>query len=65
MDVSGDGAADMVYRTDSSGRLLLRKGIAASGGGTDLNSLASAANSSGKADPSTVPPAGTPPTFRC
>ncbi|WP_406100514.1 DNRLRE domain-containing protein [Streptomyces canus] len=50
MDVSGDGVADMVYRTDSSGRLLLRKGIAASGGGTDLNSLASAANSSGKID---------------
>lgn len=50
MDVSGDGVADMVYRTEASGRLLLRKGIAASGGGTDLNSLASAANSSGKAD---------------
>jgi hypothetical protein len=50
MDVSGDGVADMVYRTDSSGRLLLRKGIAASGGGTNLNSLASAANSSGGTD---------------
>ncbi|MFG2471249.1 DNRLRE domain-containing protein [Streptomyces canus] len=50
MDVSGDGVADMVYRTDTSGRLLFRKGIAASGGGTDLNSLASAANSADKID---------------
>ncbi|MEU9174057.1 FG-GAP-like repeat-containing protein [Streptomyces sp. NPDC048420] len=50
MDVSGDGIADMVYRTDASGRLLLRKGVAASGGGTNLNSLASAANSSGGTD---------------
>ncbi|MDH6434817.1 hypothetical protein M2158_003294 [Streptomyces sp. SAI-144] len=50
IDISGDGVADMVYRTDSSGRLLLRKGIAASGGGTNLNSLASAANSSGGTD---------------
>ncbi|MCT9077296.1 DNRLRE domain-containing protein [Streptomyces fulvoviolaceus] len=49
-DVSGDGVSDMVYRSDTSGRLLLRKGIAASGGGTDLNSLSSAANSSGGAD---------------
>ncbi|MFI9174067.1 DNRLRE domain-containing protein [Streptomyces lincolnensis] len=49
-DVSGDGVADMVYRTDASGRLLLRKGIAASGGGTDLASLASAASSSGGLD---------------
>ncbi|MER5539552.1 DNRLRE domain-containing protein [Streptomyces mirabilis] len=44
-DISGDGVTDMVYRTDASGRLLFRKGIKASGGGTDLNSLASAANS--------------------
>ncbi|MET9459446.1 DNRLRE domain-containing protein [Streptomyces canus] len=50
MDVSGDGVADMVYRTDTSGRLLFRKGIAASGGGTDINSLASAANSADKID---------------
>ena len=50
MDVSGDGVADIVYRSDSSGRLLLRKGIAASGGGVSLTSLASAANSSGGAD---------------
>ena len=49
-DVSGDGIADLVYRSDASGRLLLRKGIAASGGGVDVNSLASAANSSGGAD---------------
>ncbi|MFF3329270.1 DNRLRE domain-containing protein [Streptomyces sp. NPDC002888] len=45
MDVSGDGVADMVYRSDTSARLLLRRGIAASSGGTDLNSLAAAANS--------------------
>ncbi|WP_367321208.1 DNRLRE domain-containing protein [Streptomyces sp. HUAS ZL42] len=50
LDVSGDGVADIVYRTDVSARLLLRKGIAASSGGTDLNSLASGANSSGGAD---------------
>ncbi|WP_324784242.1 DNRLRE domain-containing protein [Streptomyces sp. H51] len=49
-DVSGDGVGDLVYRSDVSGRLLLRKGIAASGGGVDLNSLASAANSSGGVD---------------
>jgi hypothetical protein len=50
MDVSGDGVADIVFRSDASGRLLLRKGIAASSGGTDLNSLASAANSAGGLD---------------
>ncbi|MXM67233.1 DNRLRE domain-containing protein [Streptomyces sp. HUCO-GS316] len=49
-DVSGDAVADIVYRSDVTGRLLLRKGIAASGGGTDLNSLASAANSAGGAE---------------
>ncbi|MFE9097641.1 DNRLRE domain-containing protein [Streptomyces sp. NPDC007264] len=49
-DVSGDGVADIVYRTDASGQLKLRKGIAASGGGVDLNSLAIAANSAGGAD---------------
>lgn len=50
MDVSGDSVADIIYRTDASGRLLLRKGIAANGGGTDLDSLTSAANSSGGTD---------------
>ncbi|MFE2099902.1 DNRLRE domain-containing protein [Streptomyces sp. NPDC059468] len=49
-DVSGDKVADVVYRSNVSGRLLLRKGIAASGGGVDLTSLASGANSSGGAD---------------
>ncbi|MGW0943867.1 DNRLRE domain-containing protein [Streptomyces sp. NPDC002623] len=49
-DFSGDGVTDMVYRTDVSGRLLSRKGIKASGGGTDLNSLAAAANSADGAD---------------
>ena len=65
MDVSGDGVADLVFRSDASGRLLLRKGVAASGGGVDLNSLASAANSSGARTPSTPPPAGPGPTSRC
>jgi hypothetical protein len=50
MDVSGDGVADIVYRHDPTGRLLLRKGIAASTGGVSLTSLAAAANSSGGAD---------------
>ncbi|MFE0732814.1 DNRLRE domain-containing protein [Streptomyces antibioticus] len=50
MDVSGDGIADIVFRHDPTGRLLLRKGIAASTGGVDLTSLASAANSAGGAD---------------
>ncbi|MYZ36124.1 MULTISPECIES: DNRLRE domain-containing protein [unclassified Streptomyces] len=49
-DISGDGITDLVYRTDATGRLLLRKGIAASGGGVDLGSLASAANSAGGVD---------------
>ncbi|MET7599953.1 DNRLRE domain-containing protein [Streptomyces sp. NPDC005481] len=49
-DISGDGVTDLVYRTDISSRLLLRKGIAASGGGVSLTSLGSAANSSGGVD---------------
>ncbi|MFE1881616.1 DNRLRE domain-containing protein [Streptomyces diastatochromogenes] len=49
-DISGDGVTDLLYRSDVSGRLLLRKGIAAGGGGVDLNSLAFAANSSGGVD---------------
>ncbi|MFE9014831.1 DNRLRE domain-containing protein [Streptomyces cyaneofuscatus] len=49
-DISGDGVTDLVYRTDVSGRLLLRKGIKASSGGVDLTSLASAANSAGGED---------------
>ncbi|MGW2887452.1 DNRLRE domain-containing protein [Streptomyces griseoruber] len=50
MDVSGDGVADLVYRSAPSARLLLRTGVAASGGGVNLTSLASAANSAGGAD---------------
>ena len=50
MDVSGDGVTDIVYRTDVSSQLMLRKGIAASGGGVDFNSLATGANSSGGTD---------------
>lgn len=49
-DITGDGVTDLLYRTDVSGRLLLRKGVAASSGGVDLDSLASAANSSGGVD---------------
>ncbi|WP_405476524.1 DNRLRE domain-containing protein [Streptomyces sp. NBC_00009] len=49
-DISGDGTTDLIYRTDISSKLLLRKGIASSGGGVDLNSLSSGANSSGGAD---------------
>lgn len=49
-DVSGDGVADLLFRSDVSGRLLLRKGIAASSGGVNPNSLATAANSSGGTD---------------
>jgi hypothetical protein len=45
-DFSGDGVTDLIYRSDVSGRLLSRKGVKASSGtGTDLNSLAAAANS--------------------
>ncbi|MEU9055893.1 DNRLRE domain-containing protein [Streptomyces sp. NPDC048384] len=50
LDISGDGVTDLVYRSDSSGRLLLRKGIAASGGGVSLTSLGSAGSSAGGDD---------------
>ncbi|MFD9459542.1 FG-GAP-like repeat-containing protein [Streptomyces sp. NPDC060027] len=50
LDVSGDGIADLVYRTDATGRLMLRKGISSPDGGVDLNSLASGADSSGGSD---------------
>ncbi|MFJ2647063.1 DNRLRE domain-containing protein [Streptomyces sp. NPDC087420] len=49
-DITGDGATDLVYRSEDSGRLLLRTGKKATGGGVDLNSLASAANSAGGVD---------------
>ncbi|MFI2208890.1 hypothetical protein [Streptomyces sp. NPDC020141] len=49
-DVAGDDVADLIYRTDVSARLLLRKSVAAAGGGVDLGSLASAAGSAGGAD---------------
>ncbi|MDQ0780130.1 hypothetical protein QF026_008596 [Streptomyces aurantiacus] len=49
-DISGDGITDIVYRTDVSELLLLRKGIAASGGGVNMDSLKSGAASSGGAD---------------
>jgi hypothetical protein len=44
-DVTGDGVADLIYRTDVTGRLLLRTGKAGASGGVDLNSLAAGANS--------------------
>ncbi|MFM9449922.1 DNRLRE domain-containing protein [Streptomyces europaeiscabiei] len=50
LDITGDGVTDMVYRTDVHSQLMLRKGIAASGGGTDLDSLSSQADSSGGTD---------------
>lgn len=49
-DISGDGVADLLYRTDASGRLLLRTGIKAGVGGVDLTSIAAAANSAGGID---------------
>ncbi|MFG3291105.1 FG-GAP repeat domain-containing protein [Streptomyces sp. NPDC048179] len=49
-DISGDGIADMIYRSDS-GRLLLRKGKANSAGtGVDVLSLATAAASADGSD---------------
>ncbi|RDG37136.1 DNRLRE domain-containing protein [Streptomyces corynorhini] len=50
LDVTGDGVTDLVYRSDASGRLLLRTGIKAASGGVDFNSLASAANSAAGLD---------------
>lgn len=47
-DFNRDGSADMVYRSYASGTpgwLLIRHGKPAAAGGTDVNSLASAANS--------------------
>lgn len=49
-DVSGDGVADMIYRSDPNAALRLRKGIANASGGVDLNSLSSGANSAGGVD---------------
>jgi hypothetical protein len=50
LDVSGDGVADLVHRSDVSGRLLPRRGIAGTTGGVSLASLGSAAASSGGVD---------------
>ncbi|MGW0086120.1 hypothetical protein [Streptomyces sp. NPDC003393] len=49
-DISGDGVADLVYRNDASGQLLLRTGIASGSGGVSLTSLAIAANSATGSD---------------
>ncbi|MFF4353843.1 DNRLRE domain-containing protein [Streptomyces sp. NPDC001530] len=56
-DITGDGVTDVVYRSDTSAQLKLRTGIAASGGGVKLDSLASAGNSAG-GDDSTYGSAG-------
>ncbi|MEV7865074.1 DNRLRE domain-containing protein [Streptomyces sp. NPDC088124] len=45
LDVTGDGITDLVYRSDATGRLLLRTGVKSVSGGVDLASLAAAANS--------------------
>jgi hypothetical protein len=50
LDISGDGVTDLVYRSDTSGKLQLRKGIAASGGGVNLASLGNAGSSADGAD---------------
>jgi hypothetical protein len=50
LDISGDGVTDLLYRSDTSGRLLLRKGIAATGGGVSLASLGNAGSSAGGED---------------
>ncbi|MGW4873072.1 DNRLRE domain-containing protein [Streptomyces chartreusis] len=44
-DISGDGVTDLLYRSDTSGKLQLRRGIAASGGGVSLTSLSNAGSS--------------------
>ncbi|MFE1880350.1 DNRLRE domain-containing protein [Streptomyces diastatochromogenes] len=44
-DITGDGVTDLVYRSDASGRLLLRTGKPGASAGVDLVSLGSAANS--------------------
>jgi hypothetical protein len=49
-DVTGDGVTDLVFRGDTTGQLKLRKGIAATSGGVNLTSLASAAGSADGAD---------------
>ncbi|MGW8356270.1 DNRLRE domain-containing protein [Streptomyces wedmorensis] len=45
MDITGDGVIDMIYRNDTAGKLYLRVGKPAAGGGLDLASMASAAAS--------------------
>ncbi|WP_420076472.1 DNRLRE domain-containing protein [Streptomyces sp. JL3001] len=44
-DISGDGVTDLLYRSDTSGKLQLRRGIAAAGGGVSLTSLSNAGSS--------------------
>ncbi|WP_405535653.1 DNRLRE domain-containing protein [Streptomyces sp. NBC_00075] len=54
-DVSGDGVTDIVFREDATAKLRLRTGIAATGGGVDMTSLASGGGSSGGADTEYAP----------
>lgn len=50
-DITGDGIADLLFRTEDTGQgLLLRHGKRASTGGVDLGSLASASASDGGKD---------------
>ncbi|MGV9317288.1 VCBS repeat-containing protein, partial [Streptomyces sp. NPDC003691] len=49
-DHDKDGAVDMVWRDFNTSRLLLRHGKPATGGGTELTSLASAVNSKNGVD---------------
>ncbi|MGW4236995.1 FG-GAP repeat domain-containing protein [Streptomyces sp. NPDC004749] len=49
-DITGDGVTDLLYRTDETGRLLLRGGIKAASGGVDFASLATAGGSAGGGD---------------
>ncbi|MEU1401912.1 DNRLRE domain-containing protein [Streptomyces sp. NPDC005728] len=49
-DISGDGVTDLLYRSNTSGRLWLRKGITDGKGGVDLDSLTYGVNSAGGAD---------------
>lgn len=58
-DVTGDGVTDMIYRTDTSGHLVLRTGIKdAATGGVSLDSLSLSGSSAGGADNTDYGPSG-------
>ncbi|MYY13486.1 hypothetical protein GT204_32605 [Streptomyces sp. SID4919] len=50
LDISGDGVTDLLYRNNTTSKLMLRKGIAVADDEVDVDSLASAANSAGGSD---------------